>query len=267
MPFARKVHWIVGMNKESDERSFAQHVDAAGIDTVCIRTTTPRLPGAIKTFHKMKKTVWAWRWPGVDDDPAKAKGPHYFAPLEAEFVAKQCIPAGLDGYIVDPESDDDKGVNDWNQVEVKGRKLKDLAKDFWAVIKKAAKGKKFHCGITSGWDFPDPNQKPILPWGEFIGPSDAVYPQTYWRIDLGQGKLLKRFGGDPAVGCNKRLPIWKKVSMGKPIIPMAGEIDVVTAKEITAYGKAMATLKLDELHFYADLPKVKPEVLAAIKAL
>jgi len=264
---ARKVLWIVGMNSAADEAAFAQHVNDAGIDTVCIRTTTSRLPAAIDTFHKLGKTVWAWRWPGVDDDPKKAKGPHYFAPLEAEFVAKQCIPAGLDGYIVDPESDDDQGVNDWNQVEVKGRKLKDLARDFWSVIKTAAKGKTFHCGITSGWDFPAPNQKPILPWAEFIGPSDAVYPQTYWRITGSHGKIIERFGGDPAVGCKKCVPIWQKVAMGKPIIPMAGEIDVVTAEEIAAYGKALTSMGLTEAHFYADIPKVPSKVLTAIKAL
>jgi hypothetical protein len=263
---ARKVLWIVSMNSDADEKSFAEHADAAGIDTVCIRTTTDRLPAAIDRFHRHGKQVWAWRWPGVYHDPKHAKGPHYFAPLEADFVATKCIPAGLDGYIVDPESDDDGGINDWNQVEVRGKKLKDLAKEFWAVIKGAAQGRNFHCGITSGWDFPAPNQKPILPWAEFIAPSAAVYPQTYWRIDLGN-RILERFGGDPAVGCQKCVPIWQTVAMGKPIIPMAGEIDLVTPQEITAYGNAMKTMNLTEAHFYADLPKVTPEVLAAIKAL
>jgi hypothetical protein len=266
MAITRKVLWIVGMNSNADEQSFTQHVKDAGIDTVCIRTTTPRLPAAIARFHQLGKTVWAWRWPGVDDDLHKAKGPHYFAPLEADFVAQKCIPAGLDGYIVDPESDDDQGVNDWNQVAVKGRKLKDLAKEFWAVIKTAAQGKNFHCGVTSGWDFPGPHQKPILPWAEFIGPSDAVYPQTYWRVAL-TNKTLERFGGDPAVGCQKAVPIWQKVAMGKPIIPMAGEIDLVTPAEIAAYGKALTAMNLTEAHFYADVPAVKAGVLAAIKAL
>jgi len=114
MAIVKKVMWIVGMNSDADEQAFAQHVNAAGIDTVCIRTTTSRLPDAVGRFHKLGKKVWAWRWPGVDPDPAKAKGPHYYAPLEADFVAKKLIPAGLDGYIVDPESDTAGDVNDWN---------------------------------------------------------------------------------------------------------------------------------------------------------
>ena len=43
MAFNRKVLWIVSMDNGPDEQLFAQHVDSAGIDTVCIRTTSLRL--------------------------------------------------------------------------------------------------------------------------------------------------------------------------------------------------------------------------------
>jgi hypothetical protein len=262
MPITRKVLWIVSYDK--NPASFHQHVEAAGIDTVCIRTTATQLPGAIAQFHAQHKTIWAWRWPGTK--VATGYGPHYFAPEEAKYVAETLIPAGLDGYISDPESNDDQKPNDWNQKEVNGIKLSKLAKDLWSVIKAAAKGKTFHCGVTSGWDFPADTQKPILPWNEFITPVDAVYPQTYWRI-TGHHGVVQRFGGQPAVGCHKCVPIWQKVSQGKPIIPMAGEIDLVTPAEIAAYGAAITSMNLTEAHFYADIPEVKPEVLAAIKAL
>jgi hypothetical protein len=36
---------------------------------------------------------------------------------------------------------------------------------------------------------------------------------------------------------------------------MAGEIDVVTYKEIAAYGAKLQSMKLNEAHFYADTPK------------
>src|SRR5215467_9904404 len=65
MSFSRKVLWIVSLEDSDDESDFAQHADAAGIDTVCIRTDSPMFPGIIGRFHQKQKTVWAWRWPGV----------------------------------------------------------------------------------------------------------------------------------------------------------------------------------------------------------
>ena len=48
---------------------------------------------------------------------------------------------------------------------------------------------------------------------------------------------------------------------------MAGEIDLVTASEIQEYGAQLQALNVTEAHFYADLPAVRPEILAAIKAM
>ena len=272
MPLKRKVLWVVWYDR--DPESFKQHVIASGCDTVCIRTWSDQLKSAISMFHGLQPriTVWAWRWPGADPDPVRAKGPHYYAPLEADFVADELIPAGLDGYVVDPESNDDQDVNDWNRVEVKGAKLADLARNFWATIKaKAPAG--FHFGITSGHDFPNDNQKPLLPWAEFIGPCAAIYPQTYIRITGDDGKPHEPRGTlDHAV--TNAFAAYKRVALGKPIIPMAGEIDLLTADDIRAYGAKLAALGIQEGHFYADVPwdpvkkhGVSPEVLAAIKLL
>jgi len=264
MAFTRKVLWIVKMNTAAAEDAFAAHADAAGIDTVCIRTSSTRLPGAIDRFHQLGKTVWAWRWPGVVD--ADGYGPHYFAPDEADFVANKLIPAGLDGYIVDPESDG-PGVNDWNQ-----KKVAPLAKAFCATIKLKAQGKKFLFGTTSGCAYPSPGGKPDIPWSEFFPPSDALYPQCYWRMTVRDKKLKKDVpkdinGGTPTKAIARGMGAWKPASMGKPIIPMAGEIDLVTDAEIKEYGQQLQKLKINEAHFYADIPAVKPKVLAAIKAL
>jgi hypothetical protein len=141
--------------------------------------------------------------------------------LEAKFVAEQCIPAGLDGYIVDPESDKKGDINDWND-----KKHAQLAKDFCAVIKKAAGGRKFMFGTTSGCAYPDPTGKPNIPWAEFFPPSDSLYPQCYWRWTNSNGEVKNINGGTPDKAIDRALPAWKPKSLGKPIIPMAGEIDL-----------------------------------------
>jgi hypothetical protein len=266
MAFNRKVLWVVSMDNDQDEQLFAEHVDAAGIDTVCIRTTSPRLPAAIDRFHTAGKKVWAWRWPGIDPDQPTAKGPHYFAQLEADFVADHLIPAALDGYIVDPESDHAGDVNDWND-----RRHAQLAMDFWARIKAKA-SPRFMFGTTSGCAYPSPAGKPNIPWAEFFGPSAALYPQCYWRMSVWD-KVQKKDvpvdinGGTPTRAIARGMSAWNQASMGKPVVPMAGEIDLATVAEIQEYGAQLRQLNLNEAHFYADLPAVKPEVLAAIKAL
>jgi hypothetical protein len=260
MPFARKVLWIVEMDSDADEQAFIAHALAAGADTVSIRTSTKRLPSAISRFHQLGKTVWAWRWPGVVNQPSHT---HYYALDEANFVANQCIPAGLDGYIVDPESDKAGAVNDWNQ-----KKLAGLAQQFCAIIKTAAKDKPFMFGTTSGCAYPAPTGKPDIPWHEFFSASDTLYPQCYWRwTNDAKHKVEDINGGTPDKAIARGLAAWTPQAMGKPIVPMAGEIDVVTAAEIAAYGGKLQSMNVNEAHFYADLPKVPSSVLSAINAL
>jgi hypothetical protein len=55
--------------------------------------------------------------------------------------------------------------------------------------------------------------------------------------------------------------------IGKPIIPIAGEINLVTPQEIADYGAELTKRNVMEANFYADETDVKPAVLAAIKAL
>jgi hypothetical protein len=97
------------------------------------------------------------------------------------------------------------------------------------------------------------------------------YPQCYWRASVYDKKKKEVpkdiHGGTPGKAIARGVAAWKPQSMGKPIIPMAGEIDPVTKEEIPSYGAELTKLGVTEAHFYADLPKVTPEVLAAIKAL
>jgi hypothetical protein len=265
MSFSRKVLWIVSLENSDDERDFAQHADAAGIDTVCIRTDSPMFPGIIGRFHQMQKTVWAWRWPGV----VPSQTGTYYALRQADYVASVLIPAGLDGYIVDPESDQAGDNNDWNQTS-----LAPIAQQFCSTIKQAAQGKPFLFGTTSGCIYPSPQGKPNIPWNEFFGASDVLYPQCYWRMTVeenGKDVSLDINGGTPTKAIARGVPVWKARANGKPVIPMAGEIDLATVAEIAEYGQQLQQSNINEAHFYADIADpakgVPPGVLAAIKAL
>jgi hypothetical protein len=95
--------------------------------------------------------VYAWRWP-----PATEAGSR----KEADLVADKLIPKGLDGYIVDPESDAAGAVNDWNRA-----KCIPFAKAFCKIISDAAPS-SFAFGTTSGCAYPAKNMKPNIPWAE-----------------------------------------------------------------------------------------------------
>jgi hypothetical protein len=252
MSLARKVLWIVNMNTDGTETMFAKHALACGANTVCIRTSSKRLPDTIGRFKKLGMTVYAWRWPS--STPAKAMA-------EANFVATKLIPAGLDGYIADPESDG-PGPNDWNKSG-----LGPLAARFCSTIRAPARS-GFVLGITSGCSYPAPNMKPNIPWKEFFAASDVLLPQTYWRwTNPKTGKPGKINGGTPANAIAKGVPAWKAKSLGKPIVPMAGEVDVVSADDLGVFGDALAEMGVNEGHFYTDNGKIPVANLAAIRAL
>jgi hypothetical protein len=71
----------------------------------------------------------------------------------------------------------------------------------------------------------------------------------------------------PAKAIAKGVPAWKAKSLGKPVVPMAGEIDVVSPDEIADFGGALAASGISEGHFYADTGDIPVVNLAAIKAL
>ena len=257
-----KVLWIVSMNQAAEERQL-KNVQTAGVQIVCIRSTSPRLPSAIGRFHQQNIKVYAWRWPAAS--PTESSSPHYFAMDEANFVVQQLVPAGLDGYIVDPESEADGAANDWNHTA-----LAPLARSFCKTIRDGAAAAglaNFHFGITSGCTYPSPGMRPNIPWAEFVAASDALYPQTYWGMLNSHEDAIDINGGSPDKAIDRGLASWKSIASGKPVIPMAGELDVIADDEIAAYGARLRQEGINEAHFYADSDDAPPENYAAIARL
>ncbi len=237
-----------------------KHARDTGCKLVCIRTTSSILPKAIAQFTAAGISVYGWRWPAVKQKLYHA--PHYYALDEAHYVAKALIPAGLAGYIADPESDGAGQDNDWNSAE-----HAPLARAFCKQIKDAAPA-GFHFGVTSGCEYP--TGAPNIPWANFVAASDALYPQTYWRwLDPKTGKPGPIHGGAPATAYARGVASWKTIAAGKPIIAIGGEIGVLSAAEAGELGQ-FAQLVVGHqpiVHFFSDSAAVDPTVLKAIAAL
>jgi hypothetical protein len=249
-----KVLWAVSMKTQAAKARILANAKAIGATHVCIRTDNVLLAGAIKPFHAAGLKVYGWRWPAVTPGPHTAA--HYYAMDEAHHVTTVLMPAGLDGYIADIESDGPAHPdNDWDNAS-----HATLAHDFCTAIKGAAPP-GFHFGVTSGCRQPTGN--PHIPWSVFAAAADALYPQAYWRAALDAGPTAIH-GGSPAASHAKAKAAWGPIAAGKPLHCMAGEVHLATAAEIAAYG---ATLAAGEArHFYCDDPAVTPALLAAMKA-
>jgi hypothetical protein len=256
---ARKFLWIVDVQNQTDVARLTSNAQTIGAFAVVVNTKNPLLNKAmIDQFHQLGIQVYGWRWPAVVPQPRSTT--HYFALDEAQFVLN-LIADGLDGYIVDPEADDDPHAsNFWNNSA-----LKPLAAQFAATIR-AAGGAQFHFGITSGCSYPNTNSRPNIPWQEFLAVCDAGYPQSYWRADL--GGIISINGGNPAAAIQRGMQSWQNVvPAGKSIIPMAGELKQITPDEIAAFGAAMAAQGITNLHFYTDEPGVPQANYAKIATL
>ena len=259
--FKSKVLWVNKFGSAKEEADFASHAHSAGVDTVCIRSAHGGFPNSIMHFHSIGLKVFAWRWPAV---VPTSTSPHYYALDEAAFVANVLIPAGLDGYVADPESDKAGAENDWDDDS-----HAPLASQFCSIIKTAAAktGKQFVFGTTSGCNYPAPTGKPHIPWTEFFAASDILLPQTYWRWTNGHGDVTGINGGTPTKAIDRGNAAWKPKSLGKPIIPMAGELDVIAPAEIAEYALDLVKAGVAQAHFYTDNYQVPPANFAAIKAL
>src|SRR5262249_59520514 len=167
--FANKALWVDDLDDQTDEDRIFGHAQAMGAEGVRLATSMTR-------FQAAGMKVYAWRWPAV----VKNQGGRY-AIDEANYVAQTLIPAGLDGYIVDPESENDEGYNDWNRTNLP-IPVAQLATSFCQIIRSAAQTEgrpSFLFGITSGGNYPATLAN--LPWQQFVSASDAVFPQIYWR--------------------------------------------------------------------------------------
>jgi hypothetical protein len=74
-------------------------------------------------------------------------------------------------------------------------------------------------------------------------------------------------GGTPDKAIDRGLATWALIADGKPIVPMAGELDVITDGEIAAYAARLRREGINEAHFYADSDDVPPENYAMIASL
>jgi hypothetical protein len=182
---------------------------------------------------------------------------------EAKYVAETLIPAGLDGYIVDPESEPGESYNDWNRTDLH---LSQLATNFCTVIRSAAKNTSFLFGVTSGGNYPASLK--ILPWREFVTASDAVFPQIYWRARDNHNVCKTVRDGKPNTNFTADLPSWRAIAQGKPIVPIGGEIScILDFAELEVFAQRARAENLSLLHFYTDDPHVTPALCDAIRAL
>jgi len=256
--FARKTLWVVSIAGGAHER-LLHHARACGADAVCIRTDNADLPAAIGRFHAEGIEVLGWRWPAVVPRPESRT--HYYALDEADHVARVLIPAGLDGYVLDAESEPGSPANDWNDAA-----LAPLARALCETIRNAARPKPgFLFGVTSHCDHPATRGE--TPWSELVAASGALFPQCYWRIQPASGPPRETNGGTPEAAVARGIESWRAVAGQKPVIPMAGELGVITPHEIAAYAARLRARGLDVHHFYADADGIGGGVLEAIRAI
>lgn len=252
------------MSDQGEEDRLFNHAQAMQAGGVAIRTTSDRIAGSIPRFHNAGMKVYAWRWPKV----VQSHGGGRYAIDEANFVAQTLIPAGLDGYIVDPESENDGASNDWNRTDLPIPAAK-LATQFCQIIRTAAQAAHrddFLLGLTSGGNYPATLKH--LPWAEFVGGTDALFPQLYWRARNDQDACKNVRDGTVDTNFDACLPSWRGIAQGKPIVAMAGEISCVShLNQLTTFRQRATAENLPLLHFYTDDDDVTNDLCAAIKSL
>ena len=251
----KKVLWLVDgtLQHVLDKAKFI------GAQAICARTTNSWIATSINLIHQNGLKLYGWRWPSVRPI-ANAHDPHHlFALNEAQFVTG-LIKSGLDGYIADIECDKPTDNNCWNNVA-----LRELATEFCEAIRKPGRQKNpdFFFGLTSGGAFPEPNNRPDIPWKEFAAQSDALFPQSYWVAD-GQRIL----GGTPLAAFNRSVRAWQLICPPNiKIVPMLGEIEAASAAEIKSYQDIIDTHQLSEIHFYTHTEDVKRDRWEAVRDL
>jgi hypothetical protein len=243
----RKVLWLV----DGELNGLLERAQYVGAQAVCIRTTNDWLKGAVQQIKNKGFDVYAWRWPAVR--PTIPPPAHYYADDEAHY-AMQLIKEGLDGYIVDPESDAGHSESDWNNTN-----LADLANRFCDTIKLAGRKaiSQFLFGTTSGCNYP--TQKKNIPWSVFIAHSDAVFPQIYWAPNI-----VGRHTPEDAYKIG--MASWKTIiPKSMRICPIIGEIKINQPGEINRFGQIINTDAIDEVHFYSYVVDVPPTNWEALK--
>jgi hypothetical protein len=240
-----KTLWIAFEHTPDDLIAKAKEMGASG---VAIRTVNPLDRDTIGRYHDQNLKVYGWLFPAV------VRGSEYrYALDEADYVASKLVPAGLDGYFFDPEGSDRDNPRNWDQPG-----LEELAKKYCKTIKDAIPpGRPFLFGLSS--HYLGRETYPHLPWSVFVDHSEIMLPQSYWRYE--DNHQSHNIGHGPKRNYEDGKAAWSRFANGKKVLPMAGELGLVTKAEIEAHALAAAGRSLHEaasdstrteLHFYTD---------------
>jgi hypothetical protein len=251
----KKALWITSLTAGNKDKLIQQAAKMSA-SILVIRSSSTILADTIADIHKAGMQAYSWRWPATK--PLNPDAQHYYALNEAEHVATNLIPKGLDGYIVDPESDHPGDTNDWND-----KKFTDLAEKFCERIRSGAPA-SFVFGLTSGCRYP--TVMPDIPYGPFVDASDALFPQTYWKRIDEHGKVVPIHGGTPHSSHGQGIASWQTIAKGKPIVAIGGELAAIEPPEVAEFG-ALIKDKQEVAHFFSDGVDVSNGVHDAIAKL
>jgi hypothetical protein len=235
---SEKVLWTVGYHPDLDW--FIERASFIQATAVAIRTDND-MDAAITAFHAIGIKVYGWRWPSAKREDALK---------EAKKVV-DWYKKGLDGYYVDPEGELGKPY-DWNQ-----NGLESIAEEFCKTITTSDPTKPF--GTTSHFRAKKVFGK--LPWDIFFKYSSVFLPQAYWRVAGGSVS-----GGDPKKNYDESLNEWVATGASREkIVPMAGELEFSTVKDINNYFEEAVKQGKTSVHFYAANNRISDEIWKAIK--
>ncbi len=262
-----KALWVEDLDTPAEQAEMLQQAAAIGANMLCVRTNSALLHGLIPTLKGQGFKVYGWRYPQTENTGGNSSpNPpnNSYAPNEAAYVANTLIPAGLDGYIMDIESDDNKTApHPWLDCDRTDRNLTQLATDYANTLKSAGAncGRSFVLGLTSHANAF--NIYPGTPWKPFIDVSDVLMPQAYWRFD--DGNCVTENGGTPTSAISISYADYSQWRV--PILPIGGEMKCSTGAEMTSFGQLIAVKGITEGHFYTSTDNIPQEVFAAIKVL
>ncbi|MEJ8849116.1 hypothetical protein [Variovorax rhizosphaerae] len=234
----KKILWVVHCD---DVNGFLESARQYGATGVAIHADN-NVKKAIGVFHAAGMAVYGWRRPSALRDAA----------MREARQAVDLFAHGLDGYYVGPEGAPGQANWDWDRPG-----LAELATMFCETVCGAANGRPF--GVTS--HYRAMAKHPHLPWAAFFEHATVLLPQAWWCG--GRGKAGH---GNPAEHYALSIKLWEAAGGEHDlIVPMAGQLDKATAAEITAYAAKATSEGVEDLHFYADQPSVKPAVRAAVR--
>jgi hypothetical protein len=258
----RKTLWVAFSFDPDDLIQKATYIGAAA---VAIRTVNPITGALITKCHKAGLKVYGWLFPAIVPKPPTGR----YADDEAQHVANDLIPAGLDGYFADPEGTSKGDPRNWDQPG-----LDNLASNFCNTILGAVPaGRTFQFGLTS--HYRARHVYPDLPWKSFLSSCDILVPQSYWLFRDEDGQI-KPEGNGPAANYRDGMAEWGRLGGRGKIIPMAGELGVVAEDELniyaqTAAGRALSVALTDEiqtdLYYYTDDLTIPQDNLDSIRNL